>query len=543
MRKEDGYFYRFGDDFWLDPSENILYYSKTAVPLKLKAVEILIVLVENAGSVVGKKDLMDAVWQETFVQENNLSVNIYELRKAFQKIDETAKYIETVPRRGFRFGPPVEKIFAAEKPALQNKTHGSITNKSLREIGDRHLQTQTTPQRETAISSEATFNQSPRIFANRNAATQLQFRRNFFTAFVILCVVMIGGGFLYAWRSGTVETIKSQADAPAGQQIRGEEKERGTSSIEAYQFYLRGRELWQTRSNSKMEKGIEFFRRAIELYPDFAAPYLGIADSLSMMRNDAEDWRQAEEYARKAISIDPASADAHASLAFIMAMDKWQWSEAEKEFKYALALDETSGKSHQWYATLLAIERRYDEAETHLKRAIEIDPLSPNYNADLCDMYYFANRYDDAFAQCRKAYEINPDFAYASALRNIYITEKRYDEAAQEVIENHLRMGGTDSQARDAAWYKAYKKDGFRGWMRAEINMGEKRSDVLLVQYDMSIYYALLGEREKTLALLEKCFAGHAFLLPFANARPEFDFLRDDPHFQDLMHRVGLNQN
>lgn len=224
-------------------------------------------------------------------------------------------------------------------------------------------------------------------------------------------------------------------------------------------------------------------------------------------------------------------------------MDKWQWTEAEREFQTALALDENSGKAHQWYATLLEIERRYDEAETHLKRAVEIEPLSPNYNADLCELYYFTNRTGDAFAQCRKTQQINPDFSYNHALKYIYINQKRYDEAAQEFVEDSVRHGENEAQAKNAAWYRAYKKDGFRGWIQTEINTVEHRSDTQLHTYNLSINYALLGDREKTLELLENCFAGHNFMLPFVNARPEFAFLRDDERFRNLMRRVGLNQN
>ena len=132
-----------------------------------------------------------------------------------------------------------------------------------------------------------------------------------------------------------------------------------------------------------------------------------------MMRNDAEDWRVAEEYATKAIELAPDLADAHATLGFICAINKWQWREAEAYFQKALALDPNSGKAHQWYANLLMIERRFAEAETHLNQAIEIEPLSPNYNADLCELYTFAARDDEAFAQCRRTNEINPDFRYA----------------------------------------------------------------------------------------------------------------------------------
>ncbi len=111
MTEENRHFYEFGD-FRLDTREKILYHHDAAVPLKPKAVETLVVLIENAGNVVSKRDLMNAVWQEVFVEENNLSVNIYELRKAFARFDAAGKYIETVSRRGFRFSALVN----ASKP-------------------------------------------------------------------------------------------------------------------------------------------------------------------------------------------------------------------------------------------------------------------------------------------------------------------------------------------------------------------------------------------------------------------------------------------
>lgn len=124
---------------------------------------------------------------------------------------------------------------------------------------------------------------------------------------------------------------------------------------------------------------------------------------------------------------------------------------------------------------------------------------------------------------------------------DIYIRQKRYDEAAQAGIENAVRLGATEAEAKNEAWYKVYRQNGFRGWMQYNISINEKQPDILLRSYNQSLNYAHLGDKEKTLAYLEKCFAGHAFMLPFANARPEYDFLRDDARFQDLMRQAGLN--
>lgn len=520
MSSKNGHLYRFGA-FRLNSSERILYHAETAVPLKPKAVETLIVLAENAGSVVSKADLMNQIWGETFVEENNLSVNIYELRKAFARFDRDEKYIETVPRRGFRFNPTVEKISLDDEAAAKTKSNGAA-NPSR----------ENSPRRVVETSAE-NFTPPPE---NRRTNLPRRFvlhRQSLLALLAVMLIVGIGGGWLYARRHQT------RLIEPANQEQR-RSKQRGTESIEAFQLYLRGRELWQTRNNLKMAEGIEFFRRAIELDPNFAQPYLGIADSFSMMRNDAEDWRQAEVYANKALELQPDSADAHATLGFIYAMNKWQWRAAETYFQKALALDENSGKAHQWYATLLLIERRFTEAEAHLRRAIEIEPMSPNYNNDLCGLYLLTKRDEEMFAQCRRANEINPDYQYAFYEREIYERQKRYDEAAEAWIKAYARFGVAEADVRRADWYQAYLKNGYRGWIFSDIEGNKKSADRLLGVWNNSVAYAKLGDREKTLENLEKAFAGRTFLLPFANVNPEFDFLRDDAQFQDLMRRVGL---
>ncbi|HRH41018.1 MAG TPA: winged helix-turn-helix domain-containing protein, partial [Pyrinomonadaceae bacterium] len=98
MCDENKHLYKFGD-FRLDSHEEVLYHLEKVVTLKPKAVLTLIVLVENAGKIVKKQDLMERVWQDTFVEENNLSVNIYELRKALLQFGAEEKIIETVSRR------------------------------------------------------------------------------------------------------------------------------------------------------------------------------------------------------------------------------------------------------------------------------------------------------------------------------------------------------------------------------------------------------------------------------------------------------------
>lgn len=524
MSNETKRFYEF-DKFRLDTRERILYHNGASVALKPKAIQTLVVLIENNGEVVSKEELIARVWHDSFVEENSLSVNIYSLRKAFAVFDAETVFIETVSRRGFRFAVPIREINAAVSNESQNKQIFAESD---------HEEIEDLSHDEVSHKPTANVNSQKSHTARLKPISSHLSRQILITIFTLVCCVAIGGASFYATSKNPVG--KSVA---ATRNIR---PELVTQSLEARQFYMRGRELWSTRDNVKMAEGIEFFRRAIALDPNFAAPYIGIADSLSMMRNDAEDWRQAAEHADAAIRLAPNSADAHATLGFIAAMNNWRWREAESYFKRALELDPNCGKAHQWYATLLLIDRRFVEAEAHLKRAIEIEPMSPTFNCDLCELYVFAKRGEEALSQCGKTNVINPDFRFAN-ISEVLIQQKRYDDAARENIKRALQYGISEKTAKNAAWYKAYLKNGYRGWIQTEIDNNEKHADVLLGEYNLSIAYARIGDKEKTLDLLEKAFVGHTFLLPFANARPDFDFVRDEPRFQNLMRRIGLNQN
>src|SRR3954466_12209264 len=102
-------FYAF-DGFRLDVGERVLFGERGVVPLTPKAFDTLLVLVENSGHVIGKEELMRKVWPDSFVEENNLAQNISMLRKALGEDGGGQKYIETVPKRGYRFAAPVREV-------------------------------------------------------------------------------------------------------------------------------------------------------------------------------------------------------------------------------------------------------------------------------------------------------------------------------------------------------------------------------------------------------------------------------------------------
>lgn len=521
MSNRNNDLYEF-ENFRLDARTKVLYCAGSPVSLKPKTVETLIALVENAGEVVSKDELMNRVWQNTFVAENSLSVNIYALRKMFAEFGDGQDYIQTVPRRGFRFAAEVRKVFDEKKSAAE--THP---------VSD-------------FVAPETEKQEIPQELRTTNGKTPFLIYRQQILAVVILMVasVFAVGASFYALSERRETEAAKNSEPP-----QNAEAGRGTKSKEAADFYLRGYRLWQTRDYDQMARGVDLFKRAVELDPNFVAAQLGLADSYSMMNNSPAEWRLAEEYSDAALRLAPDSADAHATRGFILAFNKWQWREAEESFKHALALDENSGKAHQWYAALLIVNRRFAEAETHLKRAIEIYPDSPNYNFDLIELYFADTTRPDNFAlvreKCGRMERLNPETALSAACSELEIlmAQRRFDEAARLKYQALLSGGRTIEQVENSDWYKAYKSGGWRGWIRQEIEQTEGSSDGYNATFKIASKYALIGDRENALRWLDKALTERVFLLPFANTLHDYDALRGDPGFQNIMRRVGLNQN
>ncbi len=194
---------------------------------------------------------------------------------------------------------------------------------------------------------------------------------------------------------------------------------RDTSDSEAYQLYLRGRFFWNKRSRDGFERGVAYFRQAVEKDPAYALAYSGLADShIGMTFYHYASPHAAMPLARaaalKALEIDDSLAEAHASLAHVKTNYEWDWAEAERLSRKAIALEPEYATAHQWYGIhYLTPMGRLEEAIAETRRAQQLDPLSAVFNAFVGASLYFARRYDEAIEECRKAIDLHPDFGVA----------------------------------------------------------------------------------------------------------------------------------
>ncbi len=320
--------------------------------------------------------------------------------------------------------------------------------------------------------------------------------------------------------------------------LSGEEKQRlaksATTNPEAYQLYLWGR--FYRRNRVPDEKARDSLEQAIKKDPNYAPAYAQLAYIYAAASaNDLfprKEARERVEWAvQRALELDDTLGDAHAALALI-ADDS---SVKTREFQRALELAPNSADVHAFYARILWARRRIDEATLHMKRAVELDPLSPALNTDLGKILYSAGQRDQAMAQYRKALELNPNYAGAHHhLANFYLAEGRYQEAIAEA-EKRSANSASEGHGRPFLGY-TYAVAGKRAEAEKILHELEELSKQRHVgPEEFALIYIGLGDKDRAFEFLQKEYEENKRLPVFINILPEWDSLRTDPRFEELL--------
>jgi len=325
--------------------------------------------------------------------------------------------------------------------------------------------------------------------------------------------------------------------------LTGEEKQRlaksSTDNPEAYQLYMLGRFYRSNRAGN--QKSIDCLERAIKKDPNFAPAYAQLAyiyaaASASDLFPGKEARERVESAVQRALELDGTLGDAHAALA-LMADD---WSVKTREFQRALELAPNSADVHAFYARVLWARRRIDEAILHMRRAVELDPLSPALNTDLGKILYSGGQRDQAMAQYRKALELNPNYAGAHHhLANLYLAEGRYQEAIAEAEKRSVNSPNEGSGKPFLGYtYAVAGKRAEAEKILHELKELSKQRDVGPEAF--ALIYTGLGDKDRALELLKKEYEENKRLPIFINILPEWDSLRRDPRFEELIRQKWI---
>ena len=313
---------------------------------------------------------------------------------------------------------------------------------------------------------------------------------------------------------------------------------------EAYEAYLKGRYYWNKRTADGMQRAEHYFQQAIDADPTYAAAYSGLADCNSGLtwhgfKSPADALPKAYAAARKAVELDPQSAEAHASLGLVLS-HRWEWAGAEAEFRRSLELDPQYANAHHWYGDYLSIKRRHDEALAEANRALELDPLNLMIGTWVALRYYQAHDYSRTIEQARNSVELDSNFAAAHLLLGEgYVQVGLHSEGVSELKRAARLSGGSPlytAQVGVALAAAGRKREALRIAHELE-TISRKR---YVSPYGLAQIYAALNRNEDTFKWLQAAYSDRAVWMEYLAVDPLFDRYRSDHRFQELLRGTGL---
>lgn len=488
MEKKLKGLYEFAD-FRLDAEERLLLRAGEVVPLPPKAFDLLLALVEQPSHLLEKEVLLKTVWPDTFVEENNLADNISRLRKTLGEGEHGLKFIETVPRRGYRFVAEVKELNDADAASV------AIPSTALG-----------APAASAAfIPARLKLRQRPEIFL---------------VAFGFLVLTLFSAA-LY-WR------FKPAARA------------------EVEQLEFKGNFFVGRWTEDEIRQGIEYYNQAIALAPNSASAYEGLATGWNFLSDlhvsPREAMPKAKAAAVNALQRDEKSAQAHVAMGVIKMQYEWDGSGAEQEFKRALALAPEYATAHQLYGWYLIALGRFPAAQAEMQQALGTDPLNDFGLWGVGDSFYFARQYEQAIEQYRRAISVAPKMYWSRLMLGCaYVQQGKFSEALVE-LQQARRLN--DSPQPLAALGHTYAAAGQRAEAQAVLAELQTLAQHKYVSpYDVATIYAALGEKEQALDWLEKAHADRCgWLAWWLKVDPKFDSLRAEDRFVALLRRVTQAQ-
>lgn len=614
-----------------------------------KVFDVLVHLVERYGHLVEKRDLLNTVWADTFVEEANIARIIHELRKILGEDKDGNVFIETVAKKGYRFVARVNEVTQKEDPrteiADQNVAE-CVNDPELKESEiqssntDRSvIQPATQPRHNARIiffslggvtaialivllsfsfqsgsSSEAKGVRSIAVLpvkpidaANRDEIYEVGIAESLINwlgsvkgfvvrplsairkyasieqdeiaagreqqvDYVLTSNYQLAGGkirftaHLLSVGSGQIEeTYKVEKDATdlfamqdaiasdVGNFLKakftvtstGPATKRGTDNEEAYRCYLKGVALVDRGHWADVRTAIEYFEQAVRIDPNYALAYARLANAqttaaLNLSSDRGEQYPKAKVAIEKALALDENLAEAHSYLGEIMANLEGDFVGAEHEHKRAIELDPNSSVAHRMYAILLTYLGRREESIAESNTAIDLDPSSTLNHLIHGRAFLFARRYDEAITELERTAEMDPGFFYAYQSLSIAYRYKGDDDRSFDSFVR-TRILAEDEPNEINSWKTIYAKSGWRGVLARQLEQTKMVEKKGKPNYDqLANLSSELGLREQAFAYLEKALS-HSRTITMLKVHPRYDSLRDDPRFEELLRRVGLN--
>lgn len=467
----------------VEPSRNLIIRGKEETHLEPRVMDALVYLAERPGRVASKDELVRAIWQERCVTDDVLTVTICALRKALGDNVRQPEFVETVPRRGYRWIAPVSRLEAGE---------GTF---SARFVPGKNPLTITTV---------------PKWFTSRMAALA-----------IVISMLLSAG----------VWTVIPSA------------KRRHVPPLEAHEAYLKGRFFLDQRSLQGWQQALEQFERAAALDPQDPSAQAGLADTYSAMSDfgvasPAEMRPRAFESAKRALELDGNSAEGYEALGRAEFLFDWDFRAAKGNLERALSLNSDYMPAHQAMAWLKSAQGKHMEATASARRALQLDPVNTARYTELAWVLALGGKYDDALHEIERALAINPR-SFETYLMKGWVSDLAGNVAtAFEAYWDGLRIAGVPAE-RLAEIQAVYHAAGLPGYYRSWLEAQRRGGKMPMSNTFRAQLYMHAADPGHALEALEEAYRKHEGALAWVNVEPSFQPLRSEPRFQTIAAHVG----
>jgi TolB-like protein/tetratricopeptide (TPR) repeat protein len=561
---------------------------RRGVKLKLhgQPLHVLAVLLKRAGDLVTLEELRAEIWpSDTFVDFNHSLHNaVARLREVLGDSADQPRYIETLPRRGYRFIAAVQDVTSSPASGGRAPVNAEYPIRALGVLPLADLSAQADHEYFADGMTEALITSLAKIKAcqvisrtsmmrYKNTRKSVpQIARELNVDAVIEGTVLRSGARIrvtaqlihaasdhHLWAESyerdfrDVLSLQSEIARRIVEELRivvtPEERARLETAPpvdpQAHECYLKARYHWNKRTEESVGKARVYFHAALAEDPAYAPACAGIADCYNILGYynalpPAEAYAQAKAFALQALELDQSLAESHAALGVVKRDFDWDWAGAEAEFLRAISLNPGYVEAYHWRGTLLSMLSRHSDGLQEKRKALALDPLSVVVRTDLARMLYFARQFESALEHYRSALELDPNFTMARlGLAHVYEQMGRRDDALS-ALETALRVSpGSAFVLAQAARGRALAGD--RLQTHAALNeLGRIAKHKYVSPYDLALVHAGLGDRDHVFEHLHAALEHRSLWLGYLNVEPQWDSFRNDPRFKEILLRVGL---
>ncbi len=472
---------------------------KNGHPIKLQQqpAKVLSLLAKNSGELVTREKIRDLLWQdETFVDyEQGINYCVKQIRIALDDNARDPRFIETLPRRGYRFIAEVENIdktLDISEIPIVDKTHSDMPIQS----------------EPSHYYSKSTFWLVTVVFA------------------LVSSFVVWNFAFGNEYKNVSATTSKNP---------------------EAQDAYLKGKHWFAKGDSDSIKKSIAFFDQALRQDENFASAYLSRGDAFYQLglfgaAKTHDVFPKAKKDALRAFELENGLADALTLLGSITFRYDWDWEKAEDYFKHAIMQNPESANAHHDYAWLLVAQKRFNKAISSIKEAQRLDPTAPRTNIDVGWIYIRARRYNEAVDQINRTLELEPDFAgIEQCLECAFVNMAMYTESVKNGIKMMKNSGATEEDiARILSVEPQKGTELIEEWRLREILKEAKTSYV--PAYYLALQYAAMSDKENAFLWLEKAFKEKNAGLITLQVDQVWDKYSKEPFYQKKLKEIGLTQ-